>query len=779
MRHGSHTPRHRAETPSRRPGPGRIAVTWSLLAASALLALGGSVLQPAGATAPAAVRGAETTSAAGPALRTGTLPSLRTGEGTTVPAPGAGEGASVTVSKTQDLVNESVLVSWRGFRPSSSTRLENSGDSLDINTENPVRVYQCRGTDPASSSDCYGSPGFRGIEETPGNPAVPPVPAFTYPGQQNPFDATPDGPANWQDNVTRADGTGEVTIQLFTKRESSSLGCDATRPCSIVVVPNYGRPQGATEDQLDAPWAWERRTVVPLDFLPVDDACPLTGVGLRVEGSPFAGHVLASWRARTCNLAEDAVRIDYTQIGEPQVRSDLVAGTTDAGILIDPAEGEAAEARDLVYAPLAVTGLVVAFQIDDAQGRPIERLNLSPRLVAKLVTASYRSGGNPAVIDNPVNIFRDPELKELNPGVQFPGGAPGNHPLLLGDLSDSTLALTRWLAADQDARDFLAGKPDPWGMTVNSNYEGLDLPFAGFPLLDPLMSETFEPIQELDILARQLSLARFPGATVSQEGGVNVVTKPPRQNPGRREVIGIIDAASAARFRLPTASLRNASGAFVQPDTAGLLAGVEHSTVGEDGATRTVDQTSKDPAVYPLTLVLAGGFSAAAEEDERQEIADLLQYAAGPGQVPGEQVGQLPSGYAPLPAALRKQVTTARTAILAGSTPDEEPTEEPGGEDPTGGGSGGGLPGVDLGGGSGGIGGVPDATDPATGAPERAPGVSTEDLEPTMLAVSPTPVEGRLTLLPVLALLALVLLLSGPAVWWFGRPDRRLPWRRA
>ena len=27
----------------------------------------------------------------------------------------------------------------------------NSGDSLDVNTENPVRVYQCRGTDPTSS----------------------------------------------------------------------------------------------------------------------------------------------------------------------------------------------------------------------------------------------------------------------------------------------------------------------------------------------------------------------------------------------------------------------------------------------------------------------------------------------------------------------------------------------------------------------------------------------------------------------------------------------------
>ncbi len=99
------------------------------------------------------------------------------------------------------------------------------------------------------------------------------MPAFTYPGQTDPFDATPDGPANWQDNVTGPDGSGQVTLQIFTKRESAGLGCDATAPCSIVVVPNYGRPQGNTEDLLDAPWAWAQRTVVPLQFLPVEDAC--------------------------------------------------------------------------------------------------------------------------------------------------------------------------------------------------------------------------------------------------------------------------------------------------------------------------------------------------------------------------------------------------------------------------------------------------------------------------------------------------------------------------
>ncbi|MCW2765044.1 MAG: hypothetical protein JWO11_1003 [Nocardioides sp.] len=696
----------------------------------------------------------------------------------TVPAPGAGAGATVTVGRTTNLVNQTVLVSWAGFQPSSSSRLENSGDSLDVNTENPVRVYQCRGALPTSSSDCYGSPGFRGIDATESQPAVPAVSPFTYPGQQDAFDATPDGPANWLDNVTRGDGTGEVAIQLFTKRESASLGCDATSPCSIVVVPNYGRPQGATEDLMDAPWAWDRRTVVPLSFLPVDDACPLTGDSLRVEGSPMAAHALASWRARTCTLSSGSVRLDYTSIGEPQTRGDVASGTTNAGLVIDPLDAAAAAERGVVYAPLSVTGLVVAFQIDDADGKPVSDLRLNPRLVAKLITGSYRSGGNAAVIDNPVNLFRDPEFLDLNPGVHWPGGAPGNHPLLLGDLSDTTLALTRWIEGDKDARSFIAGQPDPWGMTVNANYKQVPLPFASFPLLDPLLSQTFEPIQDLDTLSRQLSLARFPGALVTVENGVNIVTKPPRQNPGRREVIGIIDAASAARFQLSTAALENTSGAYVKPTNAALLAGIAHSKVNADGVTRSVDLTSKNPAVYPLSLLISAALSTRASKFERQQMADFLSYVGSAGQKPGERVGQLPDGHAPLPAALVTQLDAARTAVLAGfdggdqgdggptGGPTDDPTSPP--DAPSGGGAG--PPPTSTGS-------APGSTDPSTG-PLDPQGSDPAVAGPTMVTVGSQPAGGRLLALPLLALLAAAAILMGPGFLWMSRTGRGPAWLR-
>src|SRR4051794_28034426 len=161
--------------------------------------IAGRHCQAAAAAAAAIVLAAVAAVAAGAPVATASDEASSTG--TTVDASGAGTGAKITVSRTANLVNQTVDVSWTGFRPSSATRLDNSGDALDINTENPVRVYQCRGdwtTAPASSSDCYGSPGFRGIPVSGDKPAVAPVPSYTYPGQQDEFDPLPDGPPNWQ-----------------------------------------------------------------------------------------------------------------------------------------------------------------------------------------------------------------------------------------------------------------------------------------------------------------------------------------------------------------------------------------------------------------------------------------------------------------------------------------------------------------------------------------------------------------------------------------------------
>src|SRR3954467_2807977 len=80
--------------------------------------------------------------------------------GTTIPAPAAGARATVMVSRTVHLSNQSVEVSWAGFRPSSSDVLSRGHGSYDTTTDNPLRVYQCRGSDPSSRGHRYGSAEF-------------------------------------------------------------------------------------------------------------------------------------------------------------------------------------------------------------------------------------------------------------------------------------------------------------------------------------------------------------------------------------------------------------------------------------------------------------------------------------------------------------------------------------------------------------------------------------------------------------------------------------------
>ena len=237
-----------------------------------------------------------------------------------------------------------------------------------------MRVYECRGSDPASSSDCYGSPGFRGVDAS-GDSPRPTRRSRRSPTSARPTPSTPrrTGPANWQDNVTRADGSGEVTIQVFTQRESAGLGCDVDSPCSIVVVPNYGRNQanvGDTEDVMDAPWAWASRTVVPLSFQSVDDACSLGGTCSAGRGQSDGRRSAGVVAREHLQAAEQGRRPSTT----PRSASRRPVSTSGRG---PPTSGWSStrspqdeKASGVVYSPVSVTGLVVAFQIDDATRAP-------------------------------------------------------------------------------------------------------------------------------------------------------------------------------------------------------------------------------------------------------------------------------------------------------------------------------------------------------------------------------------------------------------------------
>jgi len=733
----------------------------------------------------------------------------------TVEAPA---GGSVTVEKTANLVNEVIHVGWEGFKPSVNP----DGTLLfrDDMTRYPVRVYQCRGEDPAGPEDCYGS-------------AI-----YDYPGRDNPipsdFLGHPDGPFNRVDIATAPDGTAGVDIEVMTKRESVTLGCEEGVACSIVVVPNYGDDtredstypdypacatiygpaaqclmfeEGIYGNTIDAPWAWANRAVVPISFAPSAESCGLGDAEVALLGSPKAERALTSWQSATCTAATP-VDFDYTSQGEDLSRNAFLNGLTDVALTVRPVDPAAIneETRPFVYAPIATSSVVVAFRVDDpATGLAIAEMRLNPRLIAKLVTQSYGYGswseegsdlGNPATRGNPATMFSDPEFLELNPDVNWPEN-PNlcSTPLLLADRSDLTYELTRYVAADPDAAAFLGGTEDEWGMALNTTFaEMTPYPVDAFELRDPddYLVHAFQLIQGLNAVSRKLVGNSFAGTTNIYDQ--QVPPKPEKCNnnkgyqpPGSRAFVAIIDSANAAAYRFPVADVLNAGGAYVGATGDAMAVAVSEMTVNEDSITRSPDFDSTKPDSYPLTIIdYAMVPTSGMDADKAEAIGRILDYAGGLGQQTGQLYGGLPLGFLPLESDLAAQTAAAAAAVRAQDGADPTPTPTP---TPTSAPS---VAPVPPGGGAAAAPGAPAAPGaaPVPGAIPPGPSAAAAGVTPTTAAASAgpfRPISAQTpawigVILPVVLVAGLVAAGVGAlASWLLGRggiTTPRLPWRR-
>jgi hypothetical protein len=141
---------------------------------------------------------------------------------------------------------------------------------------------------------------------------------------------------------------------------------------------------------------------------------------------------------------------------------------------------------------------------------------------------------------------------------------------------------------------------------------------------------------------------------------------------GRRALLALADTATAARFSLNTASLQNKAGKFVAPTDASILLGQQAMTQsGVTGVLASNPNTSVAGA-YPLVNVTyAVTAPTALTQPEANDYANLVRYAVSFGQIPGQNPGQLPDGYVPLPKALQNQALFAAALIQArkGGTP--------------------------------------------------------------------------------------------------------------
>ena len=537
------------------------------------------------------------------------------------------------------------------------------------------------------------------------------------------------------------DGSGSAKFEVQTAQQSPGLGCgtpitaaDGTitgSSCWLVIVPRGiadGGSSSITQSGLFE-GAWKHKLAVKLDFRPIGLHCALGASERQISGSELVAGAVASWQPKLCNADGGSI---YT-IATGSEADALVSanGTAPAPLALTSLPLEADVTDALAYAPVALTGLSISFAIDRetkaVQGipeeyaakerLPFETLNLTPRLVAKLLTNSYidslpygadrshlnySSPADPG--HNPRNITFDPDFIAVNGGPDGEWAYQAISTPSLADMlvpqgrSDAATALWTYVMADAEAVDFLAGTADEWGMvvnpwsstdaTVNKNGSAFELPRDNFPKadsseqpaspgVDPINVVTWRPYTN-DLDSGAYLILRGDGQIL---GGWDPQSTPPKYSksvrsvPGIQRVIGLTDTASAAKYQVFSAALLNPAGKFVAPTTESLSAAAAAMTVSSGqsqvyGFDPRSTAASGAPGAYPLAMpVYAATNPAATDAELRLSYANFIRYAVGAGQEPGTEVGKLPAGYAPIPSGWKTQALAAATVIEAAAAP--------------------------------------------------------------------------------------------------------------
>ena len=617
--------------------------------------------------------------------------------------------SSVTVSQTRNLVEQTIQVSWKHFTPTTAGTLPYSS----TNTDYPVVVAECRVAHPKFEDQCFGVAGRSGTQ-----------------GGENQF-----GPYNAVYSTTTAKGIGVADIPMLTELQNQWLGCSPAHACSLAVIPIQGgdivrAPFSCTNHLQDpifngntatagvafgpatpgAPQcSWKSRIVVPLHFAPSPANCKFKSPAFTVLGSPMAQRAMQQWDTGLCETA-DPLFVQYgSALPEPAAVQAVQSGEGDIALTTRPAATLTGPHHKYTYAPVSISAVSVGYWVDNANtGDPFTRLKLDPRLVAKLLTTSYNLSSvactptpspncDAGVDGNPDDILVDREFTKLNPGISVentPLGnatSPNNVPIVQSGPSDMTYMVTRWIAANKEASQFLAAVPDRWGMRVNSYYANVKYPTDAFVPQDPSpqTQHAYSPIFPLSLGVSDMVEAWPPGTGYRKQecGSVNQplsYCRLTQETPGNRVLFGVLDYADTSAFLIPSAAILNPAGRYVTPTQRSMAAAVNSMVDDGNKITQEVGTTSKNPAEYPLTMVIyamvpTSGLSHA----KADAISRWLRFVAGPAQQEGTAPGTLPTGYLPLTPKLRAETLTAATAVQDQTGATKSPSPSPSSTSPS------------------------------------------------------------------------------------------------
>jgi phosphate transport system substrate-binding protein len=146
-----------------------------------------------------------------------------------------------------------------------------------------------------------------------------------------------------------------------------------------------------------------------------------------------------------------------------------------------------------------------------------------------------------------------------------------------------------------------------------------------------------------------------PWPTGQGAKGSDGVTAAVKQTAG---AIGYAEVSFAKGSQLGIASIKNSSGAFVQPEAKNVTAALAEAQIPPDLKIKpNYKPTGAD--AYPIsTPTFALAFSKQKDPAKGKVLKDFLAYAVGPGQASAEMLF-----YAPLPSELQTKAKAAVDAI--------------------------------------------------------------------------------------------------------------------
>lgn len=621
---------------------------------------------------------------------------------------------------------------------------------------------------------------------------------------------------------TDLEGKGSVNFEVRSKTENESLGCSDTVPCSIVVIPIMGlscadadrecRKAGRlspgssnfANEGVDAAvspvywWSasnWRNRISVPLSFGLAPDACDVLDKRppTAFYGSELMSQAALQWSPAYC-LRKDRFKFQHNRL--PDAAAFVLMEKGEAAAAFVSGNRERSTEDPVGYAPTAVTGFEVSYIVDkpDNAGE-VNNLKLNARLIAKLLTQSYPGSSlgtqHPGMANNPLSINLDPEFKALNPDLDSISREAAATVLSLSESSDVITTLSEYLADDPEAKAFISGAADPWGMVINPTYKDLQLPVDEWPLLDTFVPTTSLECQKQNpaaylgqIAAPVNSLRKIAEAVLDAWPNVQTkcdrasssdpfkVGRVERQGIGSRMMFGITSMGDAERFGLHAAGLQTKSSVpigtkftsatgrtFVEPTKASVEMAIKSAKSSGASQAFTISQADlrKSPSAYPGTMIVytvarLTGMSRA----DSSKVASFIRISTTEGQKPGSGNGQLPDGYVPI---VRSGTTsTLYAAAQRVASEIEAQGGLPGGDDPSNAGAGG-APGADA----------APADDGAGKGTSKSAANGAADLGLTA-AHNSAPAGFMLPLIVIIALVAGIL---SPATRFFARGRRR------